>query len=211
VRRRVASSATLRGSKPFARVIFTATSGKGTALGGNRNASPTAAALPDAELTSRVSTGSVRGVGGEVRQAAVPVLVGAPAIPEQDEWPADLTSEMAKKSEHLGPRIHSLPPKEDFEAYVDAAMQAPLEAMIEAQRSLIEADLLTRLGEITVPTLIIHGARDHGRKIEHAQTLHEGILGSRLVVIEASGHSPMLETPKEFDQALHAFLEERSW
>jgi hypothetical protein len=30
------------------------------------------------------------------------VLVGAPTIPEQDEWPADLTSEMAKKPQDLG-------------------------------------------------------------------------------------------------------------
>ena len=30
------------------------------------------------------------------------VLVGAPTIPEQDEWPADLTGEMAKKPQHLG-------------------------------------------------------------------------------------------------------------
>ena len=30
------------------------------------------------------------------------VLVGASPIPEQDEWPADLTSEMAKKSQYLG-------------------------------------------------------------------------------------------------------------
>jgi len=78
-----------------------------------------------------------RGVGGEVRQAAVLqvapeelhgvqirgvwrkpddatarmsdeagshelVLVGASPIPEQDEWPADLTSEMAKKSQQFG-------------------------------------------------------------------------------------------------------------
>src|SRR5215813_4418548 len=78
-----------------------------------------------------------RGVGGEVRQAAVlqvapeelhrvevrrvrrkpddvaprmsgepgpheVVLVGAPAIPEPDERPADLTGEMAKEPQHLG-------------------------------------------------------------------------------------------------------------
>lgn len=30
------------------------------------------------------------------------VLVGAPTIPEQDEGPADLTGEMAKKPHHLG-------------------------------------------------------------------------------------------------------------
>src|SRR5215470_11959605 len=78
-----------------------------------------------------------RGVGGEIRQAAVLqvapeelhrvevrcirrkpddvaartggepgshelVLVGAPTIPEQDEWSANLTGEMAQKAQHLG-------------------------------------------------------------------------------------------------------------
>jgi len=31
------------------------------------------------------------------------VLMGASAIPEQDEWPTDVTGEMAKKSPHLRP------------------------------------------------------------------------------------------------------------
>ena len=30
------------------------------------------------------------------------VLVGASAIPEQDEWPPDVAGEMAKKPQHLG-------------------------------------------------------------------------------------------------------------
>jgi hypothetical protein len=37
---------------------------------------------------------------GPIHEAAV--LVGAPTIPEQDEWPTDLTGEMAKKPQHLG-------------------------------------------------------------------------------------------------------------
>jgi hypothetical protein len=41
-------------------------------------------------------------MSGEPR-AHEPVLVGAPTIPEQDEWPADLTGEMAKKPQDLGP------------------------------------------------------------------------------------------------------------
>jgi len=90
-----------------------------------------------ATLVADRSLDVVRGVGGEVRQAAVLqvapkelhgvevrrvrrepddvaarmsgepgphelVLVRAPTIPEQDEWPADLTGEMAKKPPDLG-------------------------------------------------------------------------------------------------------------
>ena len=102
--------------------------------------------------------------------------------------------------------FHQQPPPEVFEAYVEAAMQAPVEALIEALGSLFEIDLEPRLSEIAAPTLIVHGAHDHGRKIEHAEGLHKGIRASRLVVFPDCGHSPMVEDPAGFNRAFHAFL-----
>jgi len=98
------------------------------------------------------------------------------------------------------------PPPEVFEGYVDAAMQAPVEGLIEALGSLFEIDLEPRLAEIAVPTLIVHGAHDQGRKIEHAEGLHKGIRNSSLVVFPDCGHSPMVEDPAGFNRAFHAFL-----
>lgn len=102
--------------------------------------------------------------------------------------------------------FYTQPPPEVFEGYVDAAMQAPVEALIEALSSLFEIDLEPRLAEIAVPTLIVHGAHDHGRKIEHAEGLHKGIRTSRLVVFPDCGHSPMVEDPAGFNRTFHAFL-----
>ena len=75
------------------------------------------------------------------------------------------------------------------------------------QEALIELDLRSRLREISVPTLVVHGAYDTGRTIDHAQILLEGIREAELVVMDESGHSPMVETPAAFSQALNAFLD----
>lgn len=97
-------------------------------------------------------------------------------------------------------------PRDFFEAYVARAVEAPLEAMIDVQESLIEADLRPRLSEIKVPTLVVFAAHDTGRTIEHARRLLDGIVGSELAVMSDSGHSPMAESPAAFDAALHDFL-----
>jgi len=103
------------------------------------------------------------------------------------------------------------PPADFFAGYVERAASAPLEAMVAVQESLIALDLRDRLGEIRVPTLVVHGAYDTGRTIEHAHALLAGIAGSRLVIMAESGHSPMVETPQAFDAALHALLAEVPW
>ena len=45
-----------------------------------------------------------------------------------------------------------------------------------------------RLGEIAVPTLVIHGDDDPFMPLAHGQALADAIPGARLVVLEASGH-----------------------
>lgn len=98
------------------------------------------------------------------------------------------------------------PPPDFFEAYVERAASAPLEAMIAVQASMLALDLRPRLGAIRAPTLVVHGAYDSGRTIEHAHALLAGIPGSRLAVMAESGHSPMVDTPEAFDAELHQFL-----
>ncbi|QHI97832.1 alpha/beta fold hydrolase [Xylophilus rhododendri] len=97
-------------------------------------------------------------------------------------------------------------PADFFEGYVSRAMDAPLQAMLDVQQSLLDTDCRPLLPRIKAPTLVVFGAHDAGRTIEHAQTLLAGIPDSRLARMEDSGHSPMIETPADFDAALHAFL-----
>jgi 3-oxoadipate enol-lactonase len=107
--------------------------------------------------------------------------------------------------------FHRPPPPGFFEEYVSRAKTASWQAMIDVQASLLATDIEDRLGEIRCPALIVFGAHDTGRTRDHAETLLRGIVGSRLAVMQESGHSPMLETPEAFDAALHQFLAENVW
>ena len=97
-------------------------------------------------------------------------------------------------------------PRAFFDRYVALATGAPLDAMINVQESLIDTDLRSKLSAIRAPTLVVFGAHDTGRTIEHAQTLLDGIRNSELATMTDSGHTPMAETPDAFNLAFHDFL-----
>lgn len=99
------------------------------------------------------------------------------------------------------------PPQPFFDEYVARAASAPLQAMIDAQTSLIAADTRERLAQISVPTLVVFGAHDTGRTIDHARMLLNGIKGSELATMADSGHTPMVETPVAYSAVLHSFLQ----
>ena len=66
-------------------------------------------------------------------------------------------------------------------------------------------DRVSRLGEITVPTLITVGRHDEITPA-CAETLHRGIHGSRLRVFEHSSHTAHLEEPTLYLETLREFL-----
>lgn len=65
---------------------------------------------------------------------------------------------------------------------------------------------LDRLGEITAPTLIIHGTKDSAVPPECAREAHQRISGSRLEWIEGAGHWPQRDSPEEFNRVVTQFL-----
>lgn len=67
-------------------------------------------------------------------------------------------------------------------------------------------DVIERLGEIRVPTLITSGRHDEctPRLVE---PLHEGIAGSEWVIFEDSAHMAYLEEPERYLQVVGDFLE----
>ena len=66
-------------------------------------------------------------------------------------------------------------------------------------------DIVDRLGEIRVPTLVISGRYDEATPAI-AETVHRGIPGSRWVLFEHSSHMPHAEEPERFIQVLDDFL-----
>ena len=66
-------------------------------------------------------------------------------------------------------------------------------------------DIVSRLGEIRVPTLVIGGRFDEATPAV-TQTVHRGIPASEWVIFEKSGHFPHLEETESYLQVLDQFL-----
>jgi len=67
-------------------------------------------------------------------------------------------------------------------------------------------DITPRLGEISVPTLIISGAHDEATPLI-SRTINEGIPGSEWVLFDDSSHMPHVEEPERFLQVVGDWLE----
>jgi len=81
------------------------------------------------------------------------------------------------------------------------------EAMIFAGRHLLKDWSVTdRLGEITVPTLVMAGRDDFLFPPEHQRELAAGIPGARLQIIERAGHNAHAEQPAEVMAAVRDFI-----
>lgn len=62
------------------------------------------------------------------------------------------------------------------------------------------------IGKIRVPALIIVGDQDVAVPLINSQRLHEGIPGSRLVIIPGAGHTSTVEEPAAVNTAITEFL-----
>lgn len=76
---------------------------------------------------------------------------------------------------------------------------------LEPAGALAEWDVIPRLGEIGVPTLVVSGRHDLVSPAVSA-ALYRGIPGSEWVVFEHSAHVPHLEEPQRYLEVLDGFL-----
>ena len=68
-------------------------------------------------------------------------------------------------------------------------------------------DVMGRLGEIELPTLVLCGESDALTPPKYSHFLAGNIPGARLEMVEAAGHMLMLEQPARAGEAIAAFLE----
>jgi proline-specific peptidase len=66
-------------------------------------------------------------------------------------------------------------------------------------------DVLDRLAEIALPTLLLAGRYDECAP-EHMFEMHRRIQGSRFELFASSAHMPFIEEPDRFDQVMRDFL-----
>ena len=67
-------------------------------------------------------------------------------------------------------------------------------------------DVVSRLGEIDVPTLVLSGRHDFFCPPSQAERLRRGIRASEAVIFEQSGHYPFVEEAEAFRQAVRGWL-----
>jgi len=63
-----------------------------------------------------------------------------------------------------------------------------------------------RLGSIHVPTLVIVGKRDFVTSEKFGRMIHDGIPGSRFLLLQHSGHMGHIEEPGPFAQGIRSFV-----
>jgi pimeloyl-ACP methyl ester carboxylesterase len=67
-------------------------------------------------------------------------------------------------------------------------------------------DVRDRLSEITVPTLVLHGAHDPLVAVRDSELIASSIPNARLQIIEGAGHLLFLERPDESDRMVREFV-----
>ena len=86
------------------------------------------------------------------------------------------------------------------------SMRTPTWAAAPMLEAYARADLRDGLGDVTVPTLLLHGQHDVFCAPAAARYLAERIERAELMEFADSGHSPQYEEPERFTKALRGFL-----
>ena len=97
----------------------------------------------------------------------------------------------------------------DWQSWFDKWAVLPTEQFTHAFECLMTRDDITdRLGEITAPTLIVHGDADAAIPVSKAEILRDRISGpTELVVIFGGTHAANLTHPEPTNSAIRAFVD----
>jgi pimeloyl-ACP methyl ester carboxylesterase len=82
------------------------------------------------------------------------------------------------------------------------------ESFQDALRANLEYDFRDRIPDIEVPTLVVWGEKDSVISVQDADEFERLIDDARKVVMEDTGHVPMIERPSAFNDLLMKFLSE---
>jgi pimeloyl-ACP methyl ester carboxylesterase len=99
-------------------------------------------------------------------------------------------------------------PPDRVKAFTDRMINFDRSGFRTMARASAEADLRDVLPLIAVPTLVLHGEADVRAPRQVADALHEGIPGSRLVVLPGVGHVAPVEAAEAVTAEMRSFLRE---
>jgi pimeloyl-ACP methyl ester carboxylesterase len=99
-----------------------------------------------------------------------------------------------------------LPPEGRAEIVREARRLSPME-MLRRLRDILDADYLGALEALRVPTLVLHGARDHLVPLSDACDVARRIPGARLEVLRDASHLPYMSHSQAFNAFVDDFLQ----
>ncbi len=110
---------------------------------------------------------------------------------------------------NLNPQAEELRAQPEFlQVWKEQFLLTSREAYIYCAQSIASRrPLLEELRSLTLPVLIVCGDKDEPF-LEPSIRMHRAIPGSRLHIIPNCGHTPQIERPQQFNEALLAFLRE---
>jgi pimeloyl-ACP methyl ester carboxylesterase len=85
-------------------------------------------------------------------------------------------------------------------------MRASQAAAIDLLRCTIGLDLRPIVGQINVPTLILHGDADRILPVDSSRWLAEQMPNCRLDILPGAGHAPMMTFPKVVAEAVNDYF-----
>jgi proline iminopeptidase len=134
--------------------------------------------------------------------------MGEAGKPIADSWEDEKTVETEEQLKQLLRvqmpfHFHGEPPP----GYGDETVGAPEVLRYFANAGYGDFDFRAKLAGVARPTLVIVGEHDRGTTPRAAHVLHEGIPGSRFVVIRDAGHMSFVEQTGPYLAAVRDFLD----
>jgi pimeloyl-ACP methyl ester carboxylesterase len=106
--------------------------------------------------------------------------------------------------------VHPAIPADAVEWLKDRIGKASAQATYADFQANNNFDVMNRLGEVRVPTLVIGGSEDRMAPRKFAEFLANAIPGARLEILDPCGHYPQVEQEQAFNRAVESFLAEIS-
>jgi pimeloyl-ACP methyl ester carboxylesterase len=97
----------------------------------------------------------------------------------------------------------------DFMPYLESMSRIDVRLFLDLLASACEHSATDLLGAIEVPTLLIGGDQDSFTPPELSTSMHEGIPGAELLMIEGGSHTALIERPERVNEAVVDFLKRR--
>ncbi|HEY7123578.1 MAG TPA: alpha/beta hydrolase [Ktedonobacterales bacterium] len=150
--------------------------------------------------------GAVSGYEDQPTEAELPIFTEYERLEEQKDYEA-LTD--------FGVRVWGDGPGQP-EGRIAASVRERLREMIannyqihheEIQPRVLEPPAVSRLGEVSVPTLVLWGDLDYSGTVTAMKTLVQGISGAQQVIFPGVAHMVNMEEPERFNTVVLDFLE----